>query len=154
MDLPPRREMPYADAMTIRLRAHHLLCMLTYAGNGYSRAFCDNFDRIAARLGAGEDIVIVAGPDDVCAPLLHEDAPHCLEASVAARDDTADRAISALLGTTVAPGARLSLDAAGLAAFRQAFAQGTSRQACIGCEWAGMCSAIASAGYAGTRLGA
>ena len=25
--------------MTIRLRAHHLLCLLTYAGKGYSPAF-------------------------------------------------------------------------------------------------------------------
>ena len=29
--------------MTVRLRAHHLLCMLTYVGKGYSPAFCAGF---------------------------------------------------------------------------------------------------------------
>ena len=55
--------------MTVRLRGHHLLCLLAYKGEGYSPAFIANLDRIAARLTAGEDAVLVDGPDDICAPL-------------------------------------------------------------------------------------
>ncbi|OWU61413.1 2Fe-2S ferredoxin, partial [Staphylococcus aureus] len=40
--------------MTIRLRGHHLLCMLTYVGKGYSPAFVENYDAMAGRLGRGE----------------------------------------------------------------------------------------------------
>ncbi|RUZ88238.1 DUF1284 domain-containing protein, partial [Mesorhizobium sp. M7A.F.Ca.US.006.01.2.1] len=67
--------------MTIKLRAHHLLCPLTYVGKGYSPAFTANYDRVAERLSRGEDILLVSGPDDVCAPLLDEPEPHCLNES-------------------------------------------------------------------------
>ncbi|WP_292282104.1 DUF1284 domain-containing protein, partial [Mesorhizobium sp.] len=64
--------------MTVRLRAHHLLCLLTYVGKGYSPAFTANYDVVVKRLAGGEDILIVSGPDDICAPLLSESEPHCL----------------------------------------------------------------------------
>ncbi len=54
--------------MTVELRPHHLLCMLTYVGKGYSPAFCANYDAVLARLSAGEEILLVDGPDSVCAP--------------------------------------------------------------------------------------
>ncbi len=38
----------------VRLRAHHLLCLLTYVGKGYSEAFVRRADALAARLSAGE----------------------------------------------------------------------------------------------------
>jgi len=53
----------------VRLRAHHLLCILTFAGKGYSPAFVANMAGVVARIGAGEPIEVVAGPDDICAPL-------------------------------------------------------------------------------------
>ncbi len=61
--------------MTVRLRAHHLLCMLTYVGKGYSPAFVENYEVIAARLSAGEEIELVAGPDDICGPLTADQRP-------------------------------------------------------------------------------
>ena len=138
--------------MTVRLRAHHLLCMLTYVGKGYTPAFCTNYDGIVARLTRGETIEIVTGPDDVCAPLLSTEAPHCHQDSVLARDAEAAVAASELLGATVAPGLRFSLDADVLARFRTAFAAGTSRTACSGCEWTGLCDSVAGNGFDGTRL--
>lgn len=126
--------------------------MLTYAGRGYSPAFCENFDRIAERIGGGEDIRIVAGPDDVCAPLLEAEDRHCHDPRVTRRDTRAAEAISALLGRPVAPGAALSLDPALLDRLRDAFAAGRIRDACAGCEWTDLCDGIADAGFDGTRL--
>ena len=63
--------------MTIHLRPHHLLCLLTYVGKGYGDAFIRNYDRIAQRLSMGEAIMVVDGPDDICAPLL-TDLDACL----------------------------------------------------------------------------
>ena len=69
--------------MTIRLRAHHLLCLLTWAGKGYSPAFTAGFTVIATRIAAGEAVVLVDGPDDVCAPMLDDPGCHCRGDSVA-----------------------------------------------------------------------
>ncbi|MEP6566129.1 MAG: DUF1284 domain-containing protein [Mesorhizobium sp.] len=138
--------------MTIRLRAHHLLCLLTYVGKGYSPAFTANYDVIADRLVRGEEILIVSGPDDICAPLLGEPEPHCLRDSVIERDRLAARDLGELLARPIRAGIRLDLDAAILTRMRQAFSKGLTRNACPGCEWAGLCSAIAASGYQDTRV--
>lgn len=138
--------------MTIRLRAHHLLCLLTYVGKGYSPAFTANYDRVAERLSRGEDVLLVSGPDDVCAPLLDELEPHCLNESVVERDRLAAQDVEELLARPICVGASLDLDAAILARMRQAFSAGRVRQACGGCEWNELCSTIATGGYSDTLV--
>lgn len=139
--------------MTVRLRAHHLLCLLTYVGKGYSLGFTANYDRIVARLNRSEAIFIVQGPDDICAPLLKEEAePHCLQDSVAGRDEHAAKSVAALLGRPVRAGIRLELGPAHLETMRRAFSTDRTRAACQGCEWSTLCDAIAADGYPGVRL--
>ncbi|MBZ9842660.1 DUF1284 domain-containing protein [Mesorhizobium sp. CA5] len=138
--------------MTVKLRAHHLLCLLTYVGKGYSPAFTANYDKVVKRLGESEAVVIVAGPDDVCAPLLGEPEPHCLRESAAERDRMAARDVSELLGRPIQAGDRLALDASKLAEMRKAFSAGLTRQACSGCEWSGLCDTVAASGFSDTYL--
>jgi uncharacterized protein len=138
--------------VTIRLRAHHLLCMLTYVGKGYSPAFVANYDEIAGRLAAGEDMVLVAGPDDICAPLLGTDDCHCFRTSVTERDARALEAVSEILAQPLAPGSRIVLDKEMLASMRDAFTTGQTRQACRACEWFELCSSVAASGYAGAKI--
>ncbi|ADV14174.1 DUF1284 domain-containing protein [Mesorhizobium ciceri] len=138
--------------MTIRLRAHHLLCLLTYVGKGYSPAFTANYDRVAERLSRGEDILLVSGPDDVCAPLLDELEPHCLNESVVERDRLATQDVGELLARPIRVGTRLDLDPAMLGRMRQAFSAGLVRKACGGCEWNELCSTIAAGGYSDTLV--
>lgn len=130
--------------MTVRLRAHHLLCLLTWAGKGYSPAFTAGFNAIAGRLAAGEAVAVIEGPDDVCAPMLDAAGCHCRNARVAERDRRAARDLSRLLGRPVAPGAALLLDGPTLARMREGFAAGALSDACAGCEWAGFCRTIAA----------
>lgn len=137
--------------MTVRLRPHHLLCLLTYAGKGYSPAFVENFDRIAARIAAGASISVVAGPDDVCAPWATLPESHCHNPSITARDDAARAALAPLLGT-LAPDTTFTLPAEMIARLRDAFRDGSIRAACVGCEWAELCTGIAAGGYAPARL--
>lgn len=139
--------------MTVQLRAHHLLCMLTFVGEGYTPAFTDNYRGIAERLSAGEDIEIVSGPDDICAPLMQGEAPHCLRASVTERDAAATEAIARLLGRAMEPGAILTPDTELLQTLRQNFAAGSIRSACSGCEWEAFCGRIARDGFDGTLVG-
>lgn len=141
--------------MTIRLRPHHLLCMLTYVGKGYTPAFVANYDRLARRIAHGEPILVVAGPDDVCAPLLGPDGPpsiHCHDPSITERDRRAARAVRELLRTAIATGAHIQPDAALIARLRRAFAAGTIRAACAACSWAPLCDRVAGQGYPGTRI--
>ncbi|PBB82273.1 2Fe-2S ferredoxin [Mesorhizobium sp. WSM3879] len=138
--------------MTVRLRAHHLLCLLTYVGKGYSPAFTANYDKVVKRLGDGEAVLIVSGPDDICTPMLVEPEPHCLGEGAAERDGLAARDVGALLGRSVQAGDRLVLDASSLAPMRKAFSSGLTRQACTGCEWSDLCSAVALSGFQDTRL--
>lgn len=139
--------------MTLALRAHHLLCMLTYAGRGYSPDFVRNFDHITASLAAGAPITLVHRPDAICAPLCcgpDGNNAHCHQESARARDAQATRELAPWIGGL--PGTGLTLDAALLARLRAAFASGQIRGACDGCEWTELCSRIAADGFTGVRL--
>lgn len=138
--------------MTVHLRPHHLLCILTYVGRGYSPAFIENYDRVAARISGGEDILLVAGPDDICGPLLRKAEPHCRKRSVIDRDARSAETVARALGRPLSTGARLRLDAADVARLRTAFAGGSFADACAGCPWSEFCASVASDGYAGVRI--
>ncbi|WP_026379800.1 DUF1284 domain-containing protein [Afifella pfennigii] len=138
--------------MTIRLRPHHLLCLLTYVGKGYSPAFTSNYDVIAGRLAQGEDVLIVAGPDDICAPLLGEEDAHCWRASVRVRDSLAARDLRRLMPGPVRAGTTITLGPELLRAMRGAFAAGKTRSACLGCQWSDLCSAVAASDYRGVVI--
>ena len=139
--------------MTIRLRPHHLLCMLTFAGNGYTPAFVANFQQVASRIATGDEAIeVVEGPDDICSAFLPEANCHCHNPSVALRDHQAAESISALLQQPISAGTPLLLAQDRLHLLRQSFADGTIRQACLGCQWKPTCDAIARAGFTETHL--
>ncbi len=136
----------------VRLRGHHLLCLLTFAGRGYNPAFTVNLEAVAARVADGAPVLVVTGPDDICAPLLAEDGAHCRQSGVLDRDRRAACAIAAFLGRCVAPGEVFSLDATTVARMRTGFASGALRAACAGCEWADFCTGIAAEGFRAARI--
>jgi len=158
----------------IRLRPHHLLCMLTYAGRGYTPRFTSSMDDLIQRLGNGEEIDLIDGPDDICAPWIaemgiaemgiaeagikepgsHTDirAPHCHEARITGRDQRAAADIAQLLGRDLAIGSRLRLDADLLNRLRNAYRADTIRSGCGGCEWKDFCDSLSASDFAGCRL--
>ncbi|WP_088830207.1 DUF1284 domain-containing protein [Paenibacillus tyrfis] len=73
---------------SIRLRGHHLLCLLGYRGMGYSESFCDNMTAVYETLRKHPDtrIELVEGPDDICSAFPKEQPPHCDGHSVYDRD--------------------------------------------------------------------
>jgi hypothetical protein len=140
------------ERMNIRLRPHHLLCMLTYVGKGYSSAFTTNYEVIIRRLRRGEDILVVSGPDDICSPLLESVGPHCLRASVTERDRLAAHDVGKFLACRVEAGHRITPDPGFLHRMREAFASGHIRNACIGCEWNGLCSSVMANSHGGILI--
>ncbi|WEX78272.1 DUF1284 domain-containing protein [Sinorhizobium numidicum] len=140
--------------MTIRLRGHHLLCLLTFVGEGYTPSFTRNYLRIAQRLSAGEAIEIIDGPDDICAPMLGLPEAHCCNENIRDRDNRALAAVADLLGFSLGVGSMLVLDASRLDALRAAFARDSIRAACDECEWSALCTRIAVEGFRGALVDA
>jgi hypothetical protein len=136
----------------IHLRPHHLLCLLTYVGKGYSPAFVAGYDRIVTRLNAGEEVEIVEGPDDICAPIACDLHEHCHGSSVISRDALAARDVGRVLRVRIVPGAQIRLSPATTARLRAAFARGAIRHACSGCEWEQLCSTVARDGFPAVLL--
>lgn len=140
--------------MTVSIRPHHLLCMLTYLGKGYTPSFVQNYNGIIKRLNSGEAITIVSGPDDICQAMLNEDDCHCHNKSVLERDALALAQINNFLKRDLMPGEPILLSADNIAGLRKAFASGEIRGACAGCEWAELCTSIAAKGFASCHLSA
>jgi hypothetical protein len=126
--------------------------MLTFVGEGYSPAFVANYRRLAGRLSAGEQVEIVSGPDDICAPLLSDEDAHCFAASVAGRDAAALADIARLLGRELETGSVITPDPALFEQLRRAFSTGVTRHACTGCEWSSLCDRIAGEDYKGALV--
>lgn len=139
----------------IKLRPHHFLCMLTYIGKGYSRAFKDNFGAVITALNTGKTAVeVVRGPDDVCAPRLcdPDDDCHCREGVIADDDDTALADIQKLFETLQSPlafdyGAKLLLTPEIIRHLRTAYDNKTIRRACEGCQWFSLCTQVSEHNY-------
>lgn len=138
--------------MSVQLRPHHLLCILTFIGRGYTPAFTENMKAIAARLAAGEEVEIISGPDDICAPMLSEATQHCHSASVTARDQRAAIDLGGLLGWVPLPGDRLVLHPELVENLREAFRAGSIRSGCADCTWDYLCRQIAAQDFAGAIL--
>ena len=63
---------------TICLRPHHLLCLQTFVGHGYSPDFTKHMTYVKSLLTADPNtaITLVAGPDDLCGH-----CPNCVDGS-------------------------------------------------------------------------
>jgi len=69
---------PAAD---VKVRAHHLLCLLAFAGEGYSDTFEQEFGRLARTYRtSGKLMEIVCGSDEACAACPHLGAEGCRSA--------------------------------------------------------------------------
>ena len=49
----------------MKIRYHHLMCIPRYKGEGYSREFCENLERVKASIEA-ENVTYVDCCDDIC----------------------------------------------------------------------------------------
>lgn len=146
--------MSQGGAGVIPLRPHHLLCLLTFVGRGYSDSFARRLSAVAESLNRGTPARLIAGPDAICAGLLgctHDDG-HCRRPSVAARDAEALRRLAPFFGGQLALGAEIPNLPARRVALRTAYRAGAFAAACHGCPWERFCQDIAQAGYAGARF--
>jgi len=137
----------------IKIRGHHLLCVLCYSGEGYTSDFVKNYNAIIERLKNGASIKIVDGPDDICRPMLNEIERHCHEERIFHRDQTALEAISKVLDEELSVGSKLVIRDDMLAKMRRDFNAPHVRAACEGCRWYTMCTDTSDCGFRDALLG-
>lgn len=138
--------------MTVSIRPHHLLCMLTFLGKGYTPEFVKNYKDVVRRVNAGEAIRIVTGPDEICQPMLSSEDCHCHNESVTTRDEIACKYVRDVLEIELSSGSIAYLTQAQIERLRAAYLNGVFLPACAGCEWQEMCTEIAGHRFKSCRL--
>lgn len=134
----------------LRLRPHHFLCMLTYAGKGYTPRFVRGYDRVIAEMQRGRPVELIAGADDICAGLAgSRQRAHCHSKDVKIRDAHTLREFRArrLALKPTAP-----ITKARLQRLRKAYAENRIRGACAGCSWKRLCDSVVVQEFSGCRL--
>jgi hypothetical protein len=124
VDRPP-------NAAHIRLRPHHLLCLVAFQGEGYSPKFIAQALGLQRALLAADTVVeLVEGPDDLCdgCPEMKKE---CVSISGDAGVGGLDRAASDLLG--IAPGRRRASEL--LQSLKETFSPERGYKICAGCSW-------------------
>lgn len=72
----------------IALRGHHVLCLLGYQGMGYSKEYIANMTQVHRRLRTypKTEIILISGPDDLCAKFPESQPYHCEDTNIHERD--------------------------------------------------------------------
>lgn len=149
MNLPNSEATHSTPDQPVELRAHHLLCALTYSGKGYGTSFTRTFDDLIARLTQRQLIKLTARPDALCRS--GQNCNQCELHKSACRDHKAMLQIATLLTLDELP-SLLQLDSKTIDTLRAAFACGEIRAACHGCTWRDYCTAVSDGGYLRARL--
>lgn len=133
----------------INLRPHHLLCLLTFVGRGYSDSFALRLLGVVESLKRGTHARLIAGPDSICAGLLgcRNDDGHCRQTSAAERDETALALLQPFFEHRLETGAEIPDLRTRRPALRAAYRDGAFQAACLDCPWQGFCRKIAEGGY-------
>ena len=88
-------------AISMRIRAHHLLCLLGFQGLGYSPEFVRRMEEIRTALEKGPlfPIKVVEDGDDICSACPYYQAGKCRKGKFSAkRTEAIDRKIIKALG--------------------------------------------------------
>lgn len=85
----------------MRLRAHHLICLHFFRGEGYTKEYVENLREVLKRV-KDEEIEVISGADEVCCPCPYLKDGSCLKEEVADLDFLAMRLLD------IKPGDRTS----------------------------------------------
>lgn len=82
----------------MKIRGHHLLCLLHFEGKGYSEKFLQNMGRIKEKLEGGYKFFLVIGKDDICNKCPYSKGKRCLRESKIGEIEEKDKRIIGFLG--------------------------------------------------------
>ncbi len=121
----------------MKLRAHHLLCLQTFVGEGYSDAFCANMAEQKRRAAEENRFVLADGCDDICQACPERRGKLCRSREKVSRYDAA---VIARLG--LCAGEELSWRAVSERVRDEIFRPGLLPAVCGDCQWQSLCQII------------
>lgn len=139
----------YTVSSEFELRAHHLLCALTFRSKGYGPDFGREFEEIVQQLIAGHSVKLTSHADSLC--LSGQNCGLCQTEESANRDALALAVVNQALDIDGSQ-TPFSLNTERLKTLRQGFFDQSLRQACHGCAWFTFCSSTASDNFRRARL--
>lgn len=137
----------------LELRAHHLLCALTFRSRGYGPDFVRRFSDIVDQLQQNPRVQLSQQADVLCRS--GQNCGQCNSTISSDRDQKAIKELGQLLhldDLDIDPYIQLSPSLLG--ELQQGFLEGSIRSACNGCAWFDFCTGIANDGYRRARLNA
>ncbi len=122
------------DKGTLRLRAHHGLCIRYFTGHGYSEDFVRNMYSVIERLNAGCDVRIVSGPDDLCAH-----CPNLADGLCTSQDKVLDYDSKSLSACSLSEGMTVSWKKWQSLIDEKIMEAGLFDKICGDCQWKDLC---------------
>lgn len=122
----------------MKLRAHHLLCLPNFIGEGYDDAFTANMAAQKRRLAEEGRFTLTWGADDICAACPNRCGADCVTQEKVARYDAA---VCRLLG--LVPNCRFDAAALEKRVREEIFRAGRLGEICGDCEWYPLCARLA-----------
>ena len=121
----------------MKLRAHHLLCLPNFIGEGYSDAFTVNMAARKRQLAAEGGFTLAEGADDVCAACPNGRGWFCAFQDKVWRYD---RAVCRILG--IVPNCCYDASALEKRVREEIFEKHRLREICGDCEWYPLCARL------------
>ena len=92
----------------MKLRAHHLICILGFRGLGYSKEYVDNMTKIVEQLQPSTSIEICTKPDDICAPCPFLGKKGCQERGPESENEVRNRDLAVMSRLNIVAGDRVT----------------------------------------------
>ena len=125
----------------MKLRAHHLLCLPNFIGEGYNSDFTANMAEQKRRLTREGAFLLTGGADDLCAACPNRQGEGCRTQEKVARYDAA---VCRLL--SLQPGGRYDFAALEKRVREDIFEKGRLGEICGDCAWYELCARLTGAG--------
>ena len=115
-----------------KIRAHHGMCLSFFQGKGYSGDFVENMVRMKAILAENPEIILMDGPDDICAA-----CPNRLTETCAEKASRYDREVLRRCGLSV--GEWLLYREFSRKVSETMLRPGVRAEICGDCQWSSLC---------------
>ena len=115
-----------------RIRAHHGMCLAFFRGHGYSGAFVENMANMKAILEENPDILLLDGPDDICAACPNRLTGVCGEKACRYDREVLERC-------ALSPGETLSFRDFSQKVEDAILRPGKREEICGDCQWSSLC---------------
>ena len=115
-----------------KIRAHHGMCLSFFQGKGYSGDFVENMVRMKAILAENPEIILMEGPDDICAA-----CPNRLTETCAEKASRYDREVLRRCGLSA--GERLPYREFSRKVIETILRRGVRAEICGDCQWSSLC---------------